>query len=122
VRNDNHAPLKACIEAWSGSLNVSEVVAALQRHGVPCSPILSVAEAAGSAQARERSLLRPTSTAHGRSISVMTQPVKFSGMPASSKLAPPVLGADGPAILADLLDMAPDEIAGLASHGILHGA
>jgi CoA:oxalate CoA-transferase len=122
VRNDNHAPLKACIEAWSGSLSVSDVVAALQRHDVPCSPILSVAEAAESAQAQARSLLRPASTAHGRPISVMTQPVKFSGMPASSRLAPPALGADGPVILADLLDMAPDDIAALAREGVLHGA
>jgi crotonobetainyl-CoA:carnitine CoA-transferase CaiB-like acyl-CoA transferase len=52
----------------------------------------------------------------------MTQPVKFSGMPASSRLAPPPLGADGPRILADLLDMTPEEIAGLASQGVLHGA
>ena len=52
----------------------------------------------------------------------MTQPVKFSGMPASSQLAPPVLGADGPGILADLLAMTPDDIAALASQGVLHGA
>jgi CoA:oxalate CoA-transferase len=121
ARNDNHAPLKACIEAWSSTRGVAEVVAALQRHDVPCSPILSVADAAESAQAQARSLLRPASTAHGRPISVMTQPVKFSGMPASSQLAPPVLGADGPVILADLLDMAPDEIAALVREGILHG-
>lgn len=122
ARNDNHAPLKACIEAWSGSRSVAEVVAALQRHDVPCSPILSVAEAAESVQARERSLLRPTSTIDGRPISVMTQPVKFSGMPASSRLAPPALGADGNSILADLLGMTPEEIAGLTSQGVLHGA
>jgi CoA:oxalate CoA-transferase len=122
ARNDNHAPLKACIEAWSNTRSVAEVVAALQRHDVPCSPILSVADAAGSAQARERALLRQTSTPDGRPISVMTQPVKFSGMPASSRLAPPAHGADGPRILADLLDMTPDEIAGLASQGVLHGA
>lgn len=122
VRNDNHAPLKACIEAWSGSLSVAEVVEALQRHDVPCSPILSVAEAAESAQVRERSLLRAASTPDGRTVSVMTQPAKFSGMPASSHLAPPALGADGHRILADLLDMAPDEIAGLARQGVLHGA
>lgn len=122
ARNDNHAPLKACIEAWSNTRSVAEVVAALQRHDVPCSPILSVADAAGSAQARERALLRSTSTPDGRPISVMTQPVKFSGMPASSRLAPPALGADGNSILADLLDMTPEEIDELARHGVLHGA
>ena len=122
VRNDNHAPLKTCIEAWSGSRSVAEVVATLQRYDVPCSPILSVAEAAESVQARERCLLRPASAADGRTISVMTQPVKFSAMPASSPIAPPALGADGPGILADLLDMAPGEIAALAREGVLHGA
>lgn len=122
ARNENHAPLKACIEAWSSTRGVAEVVAALQRHDVPCSPILSVADAAESAQAQARSLLRQTSTPDGRPISVMTQPVKFSGMPASSQLAPPVLGADGPVILADLLDMAPDGIAALVREGVLHGA
>lgn len=121
VRNDNHAPLKVCIEAWSSSRSVTEAVATLRRHDVPCSPILSVAEAAESAQVRERSLLRLTSIPNGRQISVMTQPVKFSGMPVSSHLAPPTLGADGHRILADLLDMTPDEISGLVNQGVLHG-
>lgn len=119
-RTDNHAALKTYIEDWSGTRAVAEVVAALQRNDVPCSPILTVSEAARSPQARARELLREVDAPDGRRLTTMTQPVKFSGMPASPVLAPPSLGADGRDILADLLGMDAAKIEALAREGVLH--
>lgn len=119
-RMANHAALKSCIEDWSGSRSVAEIVATLQRHDVPCSPILSVSEAAASAQVRERGLLRGVDTPSGERVTVMTQPVKFLGMPASPPAPPPALGADGHEVLASLLGMNAGEIETLARDGILH--
>ena len=120
-RTESHALLKAQIEAWSGTRGVAEVVAALQRHDVPCSPILTVSEAVESPQARARALLRTVDGPDGRRLTTMTQPVRFSGMPASSALPPPALGADGRDVLAKLLGMDAEEIAALARDGVLHG-
>lgn len=119
-RADNHAALKACIEDWSGSRSVAEVVAALRRNDVPCSPILTVSEAVESPQARARGLLRAADAPGGRRLTTMTQPVKFSGMPASSALAPPALGADGRDVLAGVLGMDAATIEKLARDGVLH--
>ena len=121
LRTDNHAPLKAYIEAWSGTLPVAEVVATLQRHDVPCSPILTVADAVESPHARMRGLLRTLETPEGRRVTTMTQPVRFSAMPAAPVLPPPALGADGGDVLADLLGMDGAEIAELAGAGVIFG-
>ncbi len=120
ARMANHAALAALIETWSAARTVAEVVSILQRHDVPSSPIVSVSEAVGSAQARERGLLRPAGMSDGRTVTVMTQPVRFSQMSAAPASPPPGLGANGYAVLADVLGMSAQEIAALADDGILH--
>lgn len=120
LRIDNHAAIKAHIEAWSGSRTVAEVVAALQGNDVPCSPILTVGEAMASEQAQARKLLNEVRTPDGTRLTTMTQPIKFSKMAATSQLAPPALGADGREIMADLLGMETAQIDALVRDGILH--
>lgn len=120
-RIDNHAAIKSYIEDWSATRTVAEAVAALRQADVPCSPILTVSEAVVSPQAQARELLREVDAPDGSRLTTMTQPVKFSGMPASAVLAPPALGADGHDILADLLGMETAKIEALVRDGVLHG-
>ena len=121
-RTDNHAALKVLIEEWSGSRGVAEVVAALQGSDVPCSPILSVREAMSSEQAMARGVLREAVAADGRRVTTMAQPVRFSAMSAPVPSAPPALGADGRAVLADVLGMDVAAIEALTQDGVLHCA
>lgn len=121
-RTDNHAALKALIEAWSRSRSVADVVAALQGSDVPCSPILSVSEALASKQAKARGVLREVVAADGRRVTTMAQPVRFSAMSRPAPSAPPALGADGREVLANVLGMETASIDALMRDGVLHCA
>lgn len=116
ARATNHAELKQLIEDWSGQRSVSDVIAALQSHDVPCSEILSVSEAVNGSQARARGLLR---TADDAATAIMGQPVKFSGMDLPQTAPSPALGADGRAVLCRCLGLSGDEVDGLRDRGIL---
>lgn len=116
ARATNHAGLKQLIEDWSGQRSVSDVIAALQSHDVPCSEILSVSEAVNGSQARARGLLR---TADGAATAIMGQPVKFSGMDLPQTAPSPALGADGRAVLCRCLGLSGGEVDGLRDRGIL---
>jgi CoA:oxalate CoA-transferase len=119
ARNDNHAPLKTLIEAWAATRDVAEVIATLQAHDVPCSAIVSVAEAVAGAQVAARGLLRRVEDGRGHAVTTMAQPVRFSAMPRPTGPAAPQLGADGPAVLADLLGLDAAAIADLERAGVL---
>lgn len=119
ARNDNHAPLKTLIEGWAATRDVAEIVATLQAHDVPCSSIISIAEAVTGPQVTSRGLLREVEAPDGRTVTTMTQPVRFSGMPRTSGPAAPRLGADGAQVLADLLGMSAADITDLEQAEVL---
>lgn len=121
-RHDNHAALKSLIEAWSRPLPAAEVLERLRAHDVPASLILTLPEAVAGPQVAARNLLPIVPAAGGRAERVMSQPVRFSAMPAQPVAAAPGLGADGPAILADRLGLSEQEIARLIDDGVLHDA
>lgn len=119
ARKDNHAALKMLIENWAATRDVADIVAMLQASDVPCSSIVSVAEAAASAQVAERGLLRQVKDPNGRTITTMAQPIRFSAIPRPSAAAAPRLGADGANVLSDLLGMSAADISDLERAGIL---
>jgi len=121
ARMENHATLKDLIEDWSRSRIVSETIAILQKHDVPCSPIVSVPEAASGSQAEDRGLLRRIKRPDGDCITTLSQPVKFSTMEIPDTTAPPELGGDNQKVLSDLLQMSKAEMEDLYSAGVLHG-
>lgn len=119
ARNDNHAPLKTLIESWAATRDVADIVATLQAHDVPCSSIISVAEAAAGPQVTNRGLLRQVAAPDGHQVTTMAQPVRFSAMPRPSGGAAPRLGADGAQVLGDLLGITAAQIADLEQAGVL---
>jgi crotonobetainyl-CoA:carnitine CoA-transferase CaiB-like acyl-CoA transferase len=66
------------LEEWSKTLTVKEVVAAFEKHGVPCSPYLTVTEALQDPQVAHRGSLCPIEDAAGRYLSP-APPFRFSG-------------------------------------------
>jgi CoA:oxalate CoA-transferase len=67
-------------EAWSKTLTVQECVAALEKHGVPCSPYLSVTEALQDPQVAHRGSLCTIEDSAG-SYKSPAPPFRFSGSP-----------------------------------------
>ena len=90
-RGLHEAVLRQAIEGWSGALEVTDVIAALEAQGIPCAPITDVAAAVNGPQAEARSLFRP-GQAGDLQLRVPEQPVHFSTMCRGRAVQIPVLG------------------------------
>ena len=87
-------------ERWSRTLTVKECVAALERHGVPCSPYLTLAEALKDPQVEHRGSLCQLDDSAGTYKSP-APPFRFSGSPMQSGPYVPDLGEDTDKVLAE---------------------
>jgi CoA:oxalate CoA-transferase len=88
------------LEQWSKKMTVKEVVAALEKHGVPCSPYLTVTEALKDPQVEHRGSLCTIEDAGG-SYKSPAPPFRFSGSPMQSGPKVAGLGQDTKSVLAD---------------------
>lgn len=88
------------LEQWSKTMTVKEVVAALEKHGVPCSPYLTVTEALKDPQVEHRGSLCTIEDAGG-SYKSPAPPFRFSGSPMQSGPKVAGLGQDTKNVLAD---------------------
>ena len=88
------------LEQWSKKMTVKEVVAALEKHGVPCSPYLTVTEALKDPQVEHRGSLCTIEDAGG-SYKSPAPPFRFSGSPLQSGPKVAGLGQDTKSVLAD---------------------
>jgi CoA:oxalate CoA-transferase len=87
------------LEAWSKKLSVKEVVAALEKQGVPCSPYVTVAEALQDPQVEHRGSLC-TIEDGGGTYQSPAPPFRFSGSPLQSGPKVAALGEDTRTVLA----------------------
>ena len=87
-------------EAWSKTLTVKECVAALEKHGVPCSPYLTVSEALQDPQVAHRGSLCTIEDSAGAYQSP-APPFRFSGSPLQSGPKVARLGEDTRSVLAE---------------------
>jgi crotonobetainyl-CoA:carnitine CoA-transferase CaiB-like acyl-CoA transferase len=87
------------LEEWSKTLSVKEVVAALEKQGVPCSPYVTVTEALQDPQVEHRGSLC-TIEDGGGSYKSPAPPFRFSGSPLQSGPKVAALGEDTRAVLA----------------------
>jgi len=87
------------LEEWSKKLTVKEVVAALEKQGVPCSPYVTVTEALQDPQVEHRGSLC-TIEDGGGSYKSPAPPFRFSGSPLQSGPKVAALGEDTRAVLA----------------------
>lgn len=119
ARRANRDALRAEIEAWSANLTAAEAVESLGAAGIPAAEIWSVSEAAQSPQARHRKLL--TEVAHDGlgTLNLPEQPVQIAHAPRGAMRAAPRLGADGRAILRDLLGRDETDLDRLARLGVI---
>lgn len=121
ARTTHEPALKALIEAWLADLATDAAIAALTARGIPCAPIRSFAEAATSAQTRERALIGSADHPRLGPVPLVGQPVRFDAEKPLATTAAPGLGADAGAILARVLNLSPDRIAALQAAGIVTG-
>ena len=87
------------LEEWSKQMSVAEVVAALEKQGVPCSPYVTVTEALKDPQVEHRGSLCTIEDGGGTSQSP-APPFRFSGSPLQSGPKVAALGEDTRTVLA----------------------
>ncbi|MFI4998571.1 MAG: CaiB/BaiF CoA transferase family protein [Reyranellales bacterium] len=88
------------LEEWSRTLTVKEVIAAFEKHGVPCSPYLTVTEALQDPQVAHRGSLCPIEDSAGKYLSP-APPFRFSGSALQSGPRVASLGEHTKGVLAE---------------------
>lgn len=99
------------LEEWSKKMSVKEVVAALEKQGVPCSPYVTVTEALQDPQVEHRGSLC-TLEDGGGTYKSPAPPFRFSGSPLQSGPKVAALGEDTRTVLAQA-GLTPSEIEAL---------
>jgi crotonobetainyl-CoA:carnitine CoA-transferase CaiB-like acyl-CoA transferase len=99
------------LEEWSKKMSVKDVVAALEKQGVPCSPYVTVTEALQDPQVEHRGSLC-TIEDGGGSYKSPAPPFRFSGSPLQSGPKVAALGEDTRSVLAQA-GLTPSEIEAL---------
>jgi len=91
----------------------------LERAGVPCGPINTVADVFADPQVQARGLKLDLPHPSIGSVPSVANPIKYSATPISYSSAPPMLGADTDEILREMIGVTPEEIARLRKAGIV---
>ncbi len=108
------------IESWLQSFpDVSSAVAAMETAGVPCGPILSVAETVEHPHFIDRGTVRTIQDPIHGEFKIPGMPVKTSSYPAEHDYVAPTLGEHNTEVLSALLGKGDDEIEALKASGVL---
>ncbi|HVA40564.1 MAG TPA: CaiB/BaiF CoA-transferase family protein [Candidatus Binataceae bacterium] len=118
-RVNHRDELIAIISAIFLTRTMREWLDALERVGVPCGPINTIADVFADPQVQARGLRLDLPHPAIGSVPSVANPIKYSATPISYRSAPPMLGADTDEILRDMLGLTPAEIARMRKAGIV---
>lgn len=119
ARGAHQAELDAAIGQWVGSMSAEEVVALLDRYGVPCGPVYTARDVLQDPHFRARgSLVEVENPGVGRV--TMQGPVpRLDGTPLPPPGPAPELGQHTDEVLRELLGLKPEEIRHLREAGVV---
>jgi len=118
-RVNHRDELIATMQAIFVTRTMREWLDGLERVGVPCGPINTIADVFADPQVQARGLKLDLPHPAIGSVPSVANPIKYSATPISYRSAPPMLGADTDEILRDMLGVTPAEIARLRSAGVV---
>jgi CoA:oxalate CoA-transferase len=120
ARRDNNAEIKALIEEWLARFPGREAaLRELERHRVPCAPVLTVNEAVAHPHLRERGTARHVADPLLGAFTVPGLPVKFSRWPDRRDVAAGLLGQHNEEVLKELAGLSDEDIASLYAQDVL---
>ena len=114
----NIAELSALLRAEFGQWERDALIAALDKVGVPCGPINSVADVFKDPQVIARGMLRHVPHPSGVDVPQVSSPMRFEQAALQTCAAPPLLGQHTSDILQEL-GYSPDEVAALQTAGAI---
>jgi len=118
-RRDQRDLVNEIIAGFTQQRTVDELVDLFTLHQVPHAPILGIREALSQPQAVARQMVVETDHQVLGKIPIVSRSIKFVGDQQPVPAAPPVLGQHTAEILANLLDLTPEQIEKLRASGIV---
>jgi crotonobetainyl-CoA:carnitine CoA-transferase CaiB-like acyl-CoA transferase len=118
-RVNNRDELIAILQGIFAARTMRDWLESLERAGVPCGPINTVADVFADPQVQARGLKLDLPHPSIGSVPSVANPIKYSATPISYSSAPPMLGADTDEILREMIGVPPEEIARLRKAGIV---
>jgi crotonobetainyl-CoA:carnitine CoA-transferase CaiB-like acyl-CoA transferase len=96
-----------------------EWIAMLEAVGVPCGPINDVGEVFANEQVKARAMAVELPHPAAGKVTLVRSPMKMSATPATSTMAPPLLGQHTEEVLREVLGKSGDEVAELRERGVV---
>jgi len=118
-RVNNRDELIAILQGIFAARTMRDWLESLERAGVPCGPINTVADVFADPQVQARGLKLDLPHPSIGPVPSVANPIKYSATPISYRSAPPMLGADTDEILREMIGVPPEEIARLRKAGIV---
>lgn len=118
-RRDARAEVNDLVSAFTRQKTVQELVEIMSEFQVPNAPILGIHDALTQPQAVAREMVVETEHKTLGKIPIVNRSIRFPDSPQPVPSAPPVLGQHTEQILAELLDLNPEQIAGLKALGVV---
>ncbi|GAA5125841.1 CaiB/BaiF CoA transferase family protein [Pseudonocardia adelaidensis] len=117
TRRTNVEALDSAISAWTSQQLRWDAVKALDASGVPCAPVLGVAEVAEDPHLVERGMIRTVEHPRLGAVPVPGCSLRLSDSPGPEPAAAPTLGTATDEVLAELCGYSADRIAALRGAG-----
>ena len=121
LRGRNRQPLGAVLEPAIAAWKAADLLAVLEKAGVPAGPVYSLAQVFDDPQVRARGLSveAPCAKSARGSVRMVGYPVKFSGTPVDHYRAPPSIGEHTRTVLHEMLELDGTAIERLAAAGVI---
>jgi len=107
------------VQAWTSTLPVGEIVALLEKAGVPCGPVYSVDQLVEDPHVREREMVIEADYPGVGPVALSGIVPKLSLTPGRVRTAPPTMGQHNNEVYGELLGMAAAEIQELLRAGVI---
>jgi crotonobetainyl-CoA:carnitine CoA-transferase CaiB-like acyl-CoA transferase len=114
-RRELEVELAKSIAGW----RAADLLAAMEKAGVPGGPINNLQQALADPQVQARGLLQTLIRQDGTPVTLLGYPARFSASPPTYRLAPPMFAQDTAQVLVEQLGLAPEQLAELAGYGAI---
>ena len=119
TRAGNRQRLNAILNGIFSEDTRGNWIAKMRKAGVPAGPIRTVGEAMTSPEAEARGIIKKVPHTAAGEVSIVRSPMNLSGTPVRDPVGSPLHGEHSEQILRDVLGYDQDQIAELASSGVI---